>query len=120
MNSKYFYSEITPPCSFGRMGSIHKQLQNLVMLPLYYLLLKFIPLKIKQFNIEKKNAEAKGGWLGWGRSEEESIQENLQSSCRYASPFADPTAIFNLVSHSRTGCPVPAMCNSYNEHLTMK
>jgi hypothetical protein len=66
MNSKYFYSEITPPCSFGRMGSIHKQLQNLVMLPLYYLLLKFIPLKIKQFNIEKKKMlrRREGGWVG--------------------------------------------------------
>lgn len=35
--------------------------------------------------------------------------KNLQSSCRYANPFADPKAIFNLVDQSIGGLPLPEL-----------
>lgn len=38
---------------------------------------------------------------------------DLQSSCRYASPFAEPRAIFNLVAQSITGLPLPETCQCY-------
>ena len=42
--------------------------------------------------------------------EREKEREILQSSCKYASPFADPKAIFSLVGQSIVGRPFPAIC----------
>lgn len=41
----------------------------------------------------------------------EKAKKGLQSSCKYANPFAAPRAIFSLVGQSMVGRPLPAMTN---------
>jgi len=44
------------------------------------------------------------------KSRKQKIREEFsQSSCRYASPFADPKAILILIDHSKKVFPSPAI-----------